>query len=658
MNKLKRGAGLILLLIGIGELLLLLGGLFIADGPTLHGQQGAATVQFEADRRAVLLPGQCVPVRWQVDGVEAVYLGRDGQGGVGEQSFCLDGTERPTLAVVFVDGSRIAYPLDVVIAVYSLEVWLALTGGLSLVLAGIWLAKIAHYRLIMQGILLVAGLALLAVVALWLIHPGPLVIHETVDDVYIYSSTDRRWLLDGEDCFLLEWDIDPAATVYIRSGVREIHTVASSGEDEYCGYERPYLEVVLPDGRAIHYPAIVPIFVLPQFWAALLLGLALVGVRQWLWSGNASGVRQEARFVLRVAAKTLALLVVFNLLFALLFTDDMAGLSLYNWLVPGRPRFPTNMAEAEAYTVNTNSLPAFFAAHELRQSKPEDEFRVLLLGDSGIWGWHLHPEDTLAAQLTALGLTTDDGRQVQVYNLAGPIPAVDRDILVMDYAQRYDPDLIIWPITKYTLRETETHPLLRENAAEMQALLAGLGSDMTAYDLQLHSSDNPTVLDQTIFANQDLLNEIFRLQLTGVMWGVTGIEAEYGSSYRLIDRSPQRSAAFAAPLDENRLDLLTAWMNEPDQPPILLFNEPIFVQENEDDSGPYNILYDQEPYDAYRALLADRAATNEWSYVDLWDAVTMDEYTDGPLHYSPAGVGQLSAALAPLVLDLANNSIE
>lgn len=658
MNRLKRGAGLLLLLAGFSGIGLLLMGLFVLDGPVIADQQGAATVQFRAERQAVLLPGQCVPVRWQVDGVTAVYLGRDGQGGVGEGSACLDGTARPTLAVSFVDGRRIAYPLDVVIAVYSWLFWLPLIGCLVLIISGLWLAKIPRYRLIIQVILVLLGLALLLVVALWLIQPGPLVIHENAGEHYIYFHAERRWLLDTADCFMVEWDVDEAAVAYIRSGTREIHTVASSDEDEYCGYERPYLEVALPDGQAVHYAAVVAVFTLPLFWLLLLVGLALVGVRQWLWGEQAAGVRQEARLVLRVAAKVAVLLLAFNLLFALLLADGVAGLSLYNWLVPGRPRFPANMAAAEAYTVNTNSLPAAFAAHELREFKPEDEFRVLLLGDSGIWGWHLRPKDTLAAQLTALGLTTDDGRLVTVYNLAGPVPSVDRDILVMDYAEQYAPDLIIWPITRYTLRATETHPLLRENAAAMQSLLVELNADMTAYDLELHIDDDPSVLDQTILAEQDLLNEIFRLQLTGVMWGVTGIEAEYGSSYRLIDRSPQRSAAFAAPLDENRLDLLSAWLNRAGQTPILLFNEPIFVQENEGEEGPYNILYDQEPYDAYRVLLTELAEAHDWAYADLWDAVAMQHYTDGPLHYSPEGVGQLSAALAPLVLDLANNAGE
>ena len=86
----------------------------------------------------------------------------------------------------------------------------------------------------------------------------------------------------------------------------------------------------------------------------------------------------------RIALKALLLFALVNAAFALTRPLDALGrLSLYNALFPGRARLPYGEAPAEDYNLTLNNLPAMFAAHELARPKAADEFRVLLLGDSG-----------------------------------------------------------------------------------------------------------------------------------------------------------------------------------------------------------------------------------------------------------------------------------
>ena len=87
------------------------------------------------------------------------------------------------------------------------------------------------------------------------------------------------------------------------------------------------------------------------------------------------------------------------------------------------------------------------AAHELARPKAADEFRVLLIGDSGTWGWFLDNRDTLAGQLNALGMRSADGRRVVVYNLGYPVMSLTKDLLLLDLALEYDADLVLWPVT-------------------------------------------------------------------------------------------------------------------------------------------------------------------------------------------------------------------
>jgi hypothetical protein len=105
----------------------------------------------------------------------------------------------------------------------------------------------------------------------------------------------------------------------------------------------------------------------------------------------------------RIVLKALLLFALLNAAFAAVRPLESLGrLSLYNAPFPGRARLPYGERPADDYNLTLNNLPAMFAAHELARPKAADEFRVLLMGDSGTWGWFL-AIDTLVGQLNARG---------------------------------------------------------------------------------------------------------------------------------------------------------------------------------------------------------------------------------------------------------------
>jgi hypothetical protein len=154
----------------------------------------------------------------------------------------------------------------------------------------------------------------------------------------------------------------------------------------------------------------------------------------------------EWSMVLRVFLKAALLFLILNVVFAALQPLDWLGrFSLYNAVVPGRERLPYGEVPAEDYNLTLSNLPAMLAAHAISQPKQPDEFRVALLGDSGTWGWFLANDDTLAGQLNESGLHTPDGRRVVVYNLGYPVMSLTKDLLILDAAMAYEPDMILWP---------------------------------------------------------------------------------------------------------------------------------------------------------------------------------------------------------------------
>src|SRR4030067_829182 len=57
-----------------------------------------------------------------------------------------------------------------------------------------------------------------------------------------------------------------------------------------------------------------------------------------------------------------------------------------------------------------------------------------------------------------------DGRQARFYNLGYPVMSVMKDLLILSYAIRYQPDLILWPLTLESMPyDKQLYPPLLQN---------------------------------------------------------------------------------------------------------------------------------------------------------------------------------------------------
>jgi hypothetical protein len=369
------------------------------------------------------------------------------------------------------------------------------------------------------------------------------------------------------------------------------------------------------------------------------------------------------RFLRNVLLKALLIFVVLSLGFARV--DPLQGLgqiSLYNKLFPGRWRLPFGEDFEESYNISILQLEAMFASHEISaDEKPEDEFRVLLLGDSSIWGFLLAPDQTLSAALNEKGYTTADNQVVKFYNLGYPTMSLMKDLILLDFATRYEPDMILWFVTLESLPITKQleSPMVQKNPERARSLIShfnlGIDSDDTRFV-------DPTFLDRTLVGQRRELADLIRLQLLGVMWAATGIDHVVPEVYEPLRVELENDLAFQDfqpgefTAEDLALDVLEAGTGLLGDTPILFVNEPILIASGENSDIRYNSFYPRWAYDEYREILEGKVQESSWSYLDLWDVVPANMFTDSAIHYSPEGAERVVEQLSDPILSMINQA--
>ena len=357
-------------------------------------------------------------------------------------------------------------------------------------------------------------------------------------------------------------------------------------------------------------------------------------------------------FVLRVLGKAAVLIVALNVFFAAADPLPTLGrISVYNVLVPGRERLPYGENPAAAYNLSLYSIDAMFASHTLARPKAADEFRVLVIGDSSVWGILLRPEETLAGRLNAADLRTSDGRRVRAYNLGYPTMSLLKDLLLLDEAMHHDPDMVVWLFTLESFDRAGQldSAIAQHNPARVRALIARYGLAQNPDDPRLVTL---SAWDKTIIGRRRDLADMLRLQYYGVLWAVTGIDQKYRTDYtpRAVDLPADDTwrgfHAGALSADDLAFDVLRAGVARAGDVPVLLVNEPMLLSDGENSDIRYNAFYPRWAYDAYREWLHERADAAGWALLDLWDALpNADCYTDSAVHLTP----ECSARLAKWV---------
>ena len=362
-----------------------------------------------------------------------------------------------------------------------------------------------------------------------------------------------------------------------------------------------------------------------------------------------------------VLFKALVLFVVLNLVYVLLNPLAFLGqISLYNLLYPGRLRLPYGSDPKRSYNLTITQMEAMLASHEIhRSNNTDDEYRVLILGDSSVWGFLLRPDQTLSARINSSEYRTSSGSRVRAFNLGYPTMSVTKDLLLLERGLRYQPDLIIWFVTLESLPTWKQldSPVTQRNPDPTKVLIQ-------RHELRIDPQDERfldlSFWDRTIIGQRRQLADLIRLQFYGAMWAATSVDHHIPETYnRLVVDLPDDDTYHGLgpgelTADDLAFDVLAAGIEQAADIPVLLVNEPIFISQGMNSDIRYNSYYPRWAYDVYRHMLAGQSAVEGWAILDLWDVLSSDEFTESAIHYSPAGVEQVSGLLGAAILQQAN----
>jgi hypothetical protein len=361
---------------------------------------------------------------------------------------------------------------------------------------------------------------------------------------------------------------------------------------------------------------------------------------------------------LRVLLKAILLFIALNVMYAVV--DPPVGkLSLYNHVLPGRLRFPYEQ-DPSYYFVGYNApvyedFDAMFGAHVISGRKRSDEFRLILLGDSATWGISVQAGETLAERLNRLQIRTCDGRTVHAYNLGYPMPFLMRDALILDKAMEYEPDMVLWLVTLYTLepKKAETY-FIHPHAERYERIVMAHG--ITSPQLAEPARER-SFWDQTLIGERRRLKKLVLTQMLGLLWAGTGVDNHQGlqpvTSPPKPDVSdhleyegwqPEESARL---FDSLMFDVLLAGVEMAGKAPVVLVNEPIFLAEGRNHLIRYNAFYPRWAYDAYRRWITEWAQKENLPLLDYWDALPPSGFSDQNFHRSSPGEEQFARLLAP-----------
>ena len=367
---------------------------------------------------------------------------------------------------------------------------------------------------------------------------------------------------------------------------------------------------------------------------------------------------------LRVLIKAILLFVAANVVFALLY-PPIGKITLYNSIVPGRPRFPYEQ-KPSFYLVGYNApiyedFDAMFGAHLISKRKSANEFRLILLGDSTTWGFGLSADEMLSAQMNRLRLQTCEGRDVRVYNLGYPFSSVARDLLVLDKAMEYQPDMIIWIVTLSALEpKLAEMPFIVPHAERYLQLAKNYALKISDYSPPIKGY---SFWEKTIVGQRNHLRSIVLTQAFGVLWAATGIDdhqslepepslpnSNVDNDLSYSDKSPSELAGL---FDSLHMDVLSAAKQMAGDVPIVLVNEPIFVANGKHHQVRYNGFYPRWVFDEYRQFMLEWTKKQDFNWWDDWNIIPPEEFSDTYFHRRASGEKRFAETLAPEVKKLA-----
>jgi hypothetical protein len=361
--------------------------------------------------------------------------------------------------------------------------------------------------------------------------------------------------------------------------------------------------------------------------------------------------------ITRIVVKSVLLFILFNFLFIFLREYPYGSISLYNSIFPGRERLPFGETPSESFNLTLFNLDAMIASHKIAgEKKTADEYRIILLGDSSIWGFLQKPEDTLAG---LLGKNPDfqcQGKNIKVYNLGYPSLSILKDLVILDKIKPLKPDLVIWFVTLESMISEEqlNSPLIKNNSLLINKINLEYKLGLPKYPVNW--------MNYTIIGQRRNLADIMRLQYYGVLWAGSGIDQSYPKIYIPAQRDFEPDLTYKNFKNDQKMnnEIATELINKAIMvnPGIkfLVINEPILISQGKNSDIRYNYYYPRWAYDEYRVIVKSFFEKSGIKYFDFWDLIPQSEFTNSAIHLTHKGETVLAGETKTLIKNTCESS--
>lgn len=376
-----------------------------------------------------------------------------------------------------------------------------------------------------------------------------------------------------------------------------------------------------------------------------------------------------------VLIKGLLFFLILNFLYALPWSDNLEKITIYNTLIPGNKRFN-----------GITDIDLNMATHLISASKKPDEFRVAFIGDSSTFGYLLDEDETVTELINNANLETCDGKQVRVYNLANTGQSTLMDLMMIESVQSKKPDMIVWLFTLNAFMDEKiTMPsihlpvsLQHYDRIKMSRQFVPkfvmnnpekIAQVISKYGLNLEippelKADQNNLWNRSLFSQRNHIADWYNMQIEGIRSESVGDDGTITIGWKR-DFIPASQKALPSTKDYRRLtapisdkelmytEAFEAAIKSVADIPTLLVNEPILISVQENSDIHYNDTYPRWAYNQYRRYIRKMAIKENWSYLDLWNIVPRQYFTNSVFHRSPEGEQLVAEKVAPAILDLA-----
>ena len=302
--------------------------------------------------------------------------------------------------------------------------------------------------------------------------------------------------------------------------------------------------------------------------------------------------------------------------------------------------------------------------HELCWRRParRGEVRVELFGNSSVFGFPLPVEQTFAHVLNQSFAA--NGTPAHVFNLASLYTCQLRDAALMHDAVRYDPDLILYPVTLADFVHGIPGPgeglFLNENLDTVSALLAdpppGLAEPLEMY------RDMAEAAEPIAWWELRQLKQLGPFFRTGAaLYAVSIVRSLAAEPARRQLRTLGRQTQYDCELTKDQFGVefdhwrswnILAYLEELHRSrgvEVLVVNWPVA---HEPVGDCYNVRYPNAGLAEFRDWVREETRARGLAHLDLQDLLPADEFIDS-LHVTAAGHARIAAALGPIVRTVA-----